>query len=273
MRTLKELESKPEYFITGLPQQKQVKVCMVIPTYNESQNITALLNKIYRVEKKSRSQGLFLNIHVLVVDDNSPDGTASVVKKYSQKNNRVFLLLRDKKEGLGAAYIHGMRHALETLDPDVIFSMDADHSHDPKEIPAMVEEIVDGGYDFVIGSRYINGGTIPNDWGILRRFTSGCANLVSRYGMGLGSIQDCSGGFRAIKKEVFEKVILEELDVKGYAFQIALLENVNHHNFRIKEVPINFSNRKEGDSKMRFSDMVEGWKVVARARLRRILRR
>lgn len=239
------------------------KIAVVIPTYNEARNITNIMDEVYKNPKNK-----MVDLHILVVDDNSPDGTAKIVEEYIKHNKKVHILIRLKKEGLGAAYINGMEHALKTLQPDVIFEMDADGQHNPLDIPRMIESINEGN-DFVIGSRYINGGSIKGDWGWDRKLISYLAGLVTRKGLRLGDIKDASGGFRAIKREVLEGINLENLDVKGYAFQAALLEAAVYHNFKVKEIPIIFNQRLEGESKMRLSDMLEGWKVVFKTRWKR----
>ena len=245
--------------------QKIRKAAIVIPTYNEATNIPILLDRIYENQKK-----LAVKLHVLVVDDSSPDGTADVVKQYAQQNKQVHILVRKEKQGLGAAYIHGMKHALELIKPDILFEMDADGQHNPDDIPKMIKAINEGN-DFVIGSRYIEGGSISGDWGFHRKIISFLAGFVTRVGLRLNNIKDASGGYRAIRKEVFDSVDLDKLDVKGYAFQAALLEAVVYHKFKIKEVPITFNQRIEGESKMRVSDMLEGWVIVFKIRGRRFI--
>ncbi|MDO8508210.1 MAG: polyprenol monophosphomannose synthase [Nanoarchaeota archaeon] len=255
-----------------ISKKKILKACIVIPTYNEAKNIVSLIDEIFFHEGYYRSENKDLRLDVLVVDDKSPDKTYEVVKRYSTKNDRVHLLLRKNKEGLGKAYIAGMKHAIETLNPDVIFEMDADHSHDPKDIFRMIDEI-NNGYDFVIGSRYVDGGQVPQNWGWHRKVISYLAGTISKVGLGLYGVKDCSGGFRAIKREVFDKVDLDSLNVRGYAFQVVLLEEVLHYEFSVKEIPISFEQRKDGVSKMRLNDMMEGWTAIFKVRSKRLLGR
>lgn len=244
--------------------------CIVIPTYNEKDNIAPLLDKIFAYERKNYGRKDFRAvIHVLVVDDNSPDGTADIVNKYQRKNDRVHLLLRIKKEGLGAAYIAGMKHAMTTLSPDVIFEMDADHSHNPRDIFKMISQI-NKGNDFVIGSRYVAKGRVPDNWGLHRKIISACAGLVTKIGLGLYGIKDCSGGFRAIRASVLEAVQLDRFSSRGYSFQAELLEGVVYNGFKIKEVPIKFHERKAGKSKMSVKDITEGFALVLRIRMFRL---
>src|SRR3989344_3782811 len=148
-------------------------VCIVIPTYNESKNITGLLDAVF-------AQKVDAQVQVLVVDDSSPDGTAQLVKRYAKLNKNVQLLLRKEKNGLGSAYIAGMQYALANLKPDVVCEMDADNSHNPAYLGQMIEEIRTGA-DFVIGSRYIPGGKIPENWGVRRVLMSKTANMLARF--------------------------------------------------------------------------------------------
>ena len=242
-------------------KKNKLSACIVLPTYNESENIKNILDLILNENKNYK-------IFVLVVDDNSPDGTADIVKEYMKKNSKVFLLLRKEKRGLGAAYIAGMKYAMEKIRSDIIFEMDADGQHNPKDISRMLEEI-ENGYDFVIGSRYVEGGDTEN-FSSYRKMLSGFAGTVSRIGLGLGKIKDPSGGFRAIRTEGLKKIDLDSLDVKGYAFQVALLSAAVRKKLKIKEIPIVFLERKKGESKMQFKDMTEGWKIIIKVRTKRI---
>jgi dolichol-phosphate mannosyltransferase len=227
------------------------RVVIVMPTYNEVSNITEMLDEIMDIKVPKHE------VHVLVVDDNSPDGTGSLVKAYP--NKRVHLFRRETKEGLGRAYIAGMLHALDTLHPDIVMEMDADFSHDPQAIPLLVDAI-DKGADFVIGSRYVPGGKIPEGWGPHRVLISRTANLATRTILGIQGVKDCSGGFRAIRADLLRKIDLEHLHVNGYAFQAV------RQNAIVAEVPITFANRRAGDSKMSFSDMMEGFTALTRVR-------
>lgn len=250
--------------------EQQIKsVCIVIPTYNERYNIEKVLDLIYRTNKEFADRA---TLRVLVVDDNSPDGTAEVVRKYMQKNENVHLLLRKEKEGLGRAYIAGMQYALDIFAPDVICEMDADLSHNPEDIARMLQAIEDGS-DCVIGSRYVTGGSVPLNWGIHRKVTSTCANLAARTILGIPDVQDCSGGFRAIRASLLRKIPLQQLNVKGYAFQAVLLEEIVQKGGKVSEVPIDFSDRELGSSKMTMHDVLEGFTAFARVRAGRIAER
>ena len=250
--------------------RENCSVCIIIPTYNEAANITRLLDMIYSRERKLHYRELNISMSILVVDDNSPDGTAAAVRGYRKKNTSVNLLLRQNKNGLGAAYIAGMNHAIGSLHPDIIFEMDADLSHDPDYIVPMIREIKKGA-DFVIGSRYITGGSIPEDWGIQRKIISRAANTYTRTVLGITNVHDCTGGFRAMRASMLEKIDLDSLNVKGYAFQISLLHAVMSNGGVIIEVPIAFHDRTDGKSKMQLNDMVEVGLVVFKMAARRIL--
>lgn len=234
----------------------RLSVCLVIPTYNEAENIETLLSLLFSKERRQAYHDQNIIMHALVVDDNSPDGTASIVKALQQKNHHVHLLDRSKKNGLGAAYIAGMQHALFSLKPDVLFEMDADLSHDPAYILPMIEEIRSGA-DVVIGSRYTEGGSLPPDWGLSRRLISKGANMYAKTILRIKDVSDVTGGFRAIRAFVLYSIDLNSLDVKGYAFQISLLDAIVGHGFKVREIPIAFHDRSFGESKLGISDIVE----------------
>ena len=161
------------------------------------------------------------DMHILIVDDSSPDGTADIVREKQRAHPNIHLL-SGEKAGLGAAYIRGIRYAMKQLTADVVFEMDADLSHKPEDVPRLLAALEDGN-DFVIGSRYVSGGTIPREWGGFRHMNSLFGNVVARYIAGLYRIQDCTAGFRAIRSSLLRKIKLDDLRVQGYAFQIALL--------------------------------------------------
>jgi len=239
-----------------------IKVCIIVPTYNESLNITTLLDRIYSAKSIKGYEDRHVIMNVLVVDDNSPDQTYKIVENYQKKNLNVHLLVRQQKQGLGAAYIHGMRHAMQSLAPHIIFEMDADLSHNPRYILPMIDKIR-AGADFVIGSRYIKGGSIPENWGFYRRMVSKSANVYTKLLL-RPKVNDCTGGFRAIRTSVLKNIDLELLDVKGYVFQMALLNQMMLHGSIITEVPIAFEDRTNGDSKMRAKDIFEVGTVIMR---------
>jgi len=237
------------------------KACIVLPTYNEADNITPLINNIFAIEKNIPGW----HLTILVVDDNSPDGTAQKVRELQKKYPRLKLLTGEKK-GLGAAYIRGIKHAMKTIKPDIIFEMDADHSHPPTLIPTFIKTIEEGA-DIVIGSRYIKGGATP-DWGLTRRIISAGGNFFARIIAGLTTIHDCTSGYRALRKEVIKKINLDNLRAKGYSFQMNLLYEAALTGATIKEIPLIFHDRKKGTSKMKLTDLAEFFINALRLRLR-----
>jgi len=226
-----------------------MKCCIVLPTYNERDNIGKLLKTLLEIFDTIKD----FDMNVLVVDDNSPDGTQEVVKKFL-KGKRVSMITGEK-HGLGAAYIRGFKHAIEKLKADVLFEMDADFSHDPKDIPKFLKEIKNG-YGFVIGSRYIPGGDTP-DWGFDRKLISSGGNFFARVIAGLYKVKDCTSGYRAIRSSLIKKINLNNLKVKGYSFQMNLLYEAVKNKAKIKEVPIIFVDRHVGTSKIERKDVYE----------------
>lgn len=223
------------------------KAIVIIPTYNEKDNIAKTIESLVRVFVGIKDW----RMKVLVVDDSSPDGTAEVVRDLQKKYSFIELLVNKKKSGLGGAYLSGMKQAFNQLAADVVFEFDADLSHDPKKIPKFLKKI-DQGYDFVLGSRYIEGGSIPENWGLHRKFLSIAGNRFINILMTDFSIKDWTTGFRAIKKEVYlavEKELHNEL-FSGYTFQIGFLHKAIRKNFKIAEVPFQFKDRVLGNSKI-----------------------
>lgn len=214
------------------------KALIIIPTYNEVNNIHPLIDLILVMD--------IPNLEILVVDDNSPDGTADEVRKIMQKYpDKVHLIVREKKAGLGTAYVQGFRYALERRY-DYIFEMDADFSHDPKEIPNFILAIQE--CDLVIGSRYIQGVNVIN-WPLSRVLLSYGGNLYTRIITGL-KIRDCTSGFKCFRREVLEAIDLNKISSDGYSFQIEMSFKAWKKGFRIREIPIVFVDRVVGSSKM-----------------------
>ncbi|HSC90007.1 MAG TPA: glycosyltransferase family 2 protein [Polyangiaceae bacterium] len=232
-----------------MPQQT-LRVVIVVPTYNEAENIRRLIPAL-----QQQFATLSHDMNVLVVDDNSPDGTADVVRSLQVQYPNVFMI-QGQKAGLGAAYRRGMLHALEELAADVVFEMDADFSHKPEDVPRLLAEI-DAGADCVIGSRYVKGGSIPSNWGFMRKANSWGGNLVARWLAGIYRIRDCTAGFRAIRARNLREVDLETTNVQGYAFQVALLHALVTRGARTVEIPVEFIDRTAGESKLGLSDIVE----------------
>ena len=227
-----------------------MKIIIIIPTFNESDNIESLIRALM-----NQFKCLEHDSHILVVDDESPDGTANIVRSLMADNDNIHLLT-GQKAGLGAAYIRGMNHALHVLQADLVFEMDADFSHKPEDIPRLLSEI-ETGADFVIGSRYVTGGSVPERWNLVRRLNSMGGNLAARYIAGIPHIRDCTAGFRAIRASLLQRIDFDNLRVQGYAFQVALLHAAVKEGGRVSEIPVDFIDRKQGESKLRLSDIIE----------------
>lgn len=228
-----------------------MKIVIIIPTYNEKENIGRLIQALQQQFQRIPAH----HMNILVVDDSSPDGTEEVVRQEMDHYQNVYLIIGEKA-GLGAAYIRGMRHALSVLEADAVFEMDADFSHKPEDVPRMVAAL-DEGNDFIIGSRYVRGGSIPGEWGFFRRMNSLYGNLVARYLAGMAGIKDCTAGFRAIRSSILKETDFNQLKVQGYAFQIALLHAAVLNGAVVKEIPVEFVDRAQGESKLGLSDIVE----------------
>jgi dolichol-phosphate mannosyltransferase len=226
------------------------KLVIVLPTYNERENIQALIPVL-----QEKLRVVPYESHILVVDDNSPDGTSAAVLALKEHYANLHLITGEKR-GLGAAYIRGMQHALSVLAADVVVEMDSDFSHDPADLPRLVKTL-ELPADFVIGSRYVPGGSIPSSWSWQRRANSRLGNLVARYVAGLYRVHDCTAGFRAIRSSVLRQIDFSTLRVKGYAFQIALLHRAVGLGATVAEIPVHFVDRKLGESKLGMSDIVE----------------
>ena len=212
---------------------------IIIPTYNEIENIENIIRKIFSLDE------LF---EILIIDDGSPDGTAQNVKELqSEFSNKLFLEERTGKLGLGTAYIHGFKWALEK-DYEFVFEMDADFSHDPDDLPRLLEACQENGGDLAIGSRYVKGVNIVN-WPMSRLLMSYFASKYVKTITGM-PIHDSTAGFKCYKRKVLEKINLDKIEFVGYAFQIEMKFKAWKHGFKIIEVPVIFTDRQEGNSKM-----------------------
>jgi dolichol-phosphate mannosyltransferase len=228
-----------------------MKKVVVIPTYNEKENIVALLKEIHEIMP---------DMSCLVVDDNSPDGTGKIVDEIAKEDKRVMLLPRAQKMGLASAYKDGFKRCLE-LGFDVICQMDSDFSHQPKFLPSLIDGLETA--DVVLGSRYTKGGGTV-DWGFKRKVLSKGGNLYARIILGV-KIKDLTGGFKAFKRQVLEVIGLDTIRSEGYAFQMEVTYRASRHGFRVIEVPIVFPDRKAGKSKLSSSIFWESlfmpWKL------------
>lgn len=240
------------------------KVVMIIPTYNERGNIEPLVDILQKVFKKVPSQW---EMHILFVDDSSPDGTADIVRKKMEEFDNVHLFLNKEKVGLGGAYMKGMTHAIAELKASVIFEFDADFQHDPELIPNFLKKI-ENGADLVLGSRYMKGGSIPRYWGLMRKILSVGGNFYIRTLMFDRKIHDWTTGYRALRPWVFEKVKSKITELKTYTFQISFLYYAREVGAKIAEVPLNFAERRWGESKMPgLESMIKTFWFVTRTRI------
>ena len=215
---------------------------VIIPTYNECENIEKIIRAVFALEH---------DFHILVVEDNSPDGTAAIVKRMQEEfPERLYMIERTGKLGLGTAYIAGFKWALEQ-DYDYIFEMDADFSHNPLDLPRLYNACAKEGADVAIGSRYVTGVNVV-DWPMSRILMSYGASKYVRLITGI-PVHDTTAGFVCYRKEVLQMIELDNIRFKGYAFQIEMKFTAWQLGFRVKEVPVIFVNRKEGTSKMNTS--------------------
>ena len=235
---------------------KESDSIVIIPTYNERENIEKIVRAIFALEKA---------FHVLVVDDGSPDGTASIVKRLMEGEfkGQLFILERSGKQGLGTAYIAGFKWALER-EYEYVFEMDADFSHDPNDLPRLYAACATEGYDVAIGSRYVSGVNVVN-WPMGRVLMSYFASKYVRMITGFG-VHDTTAGFKCYKRRVLQAIELDKIRFKGYAFQIEMKFTAYKIGFRIKEVPVIFVNRREGTSKMSGGIFSEAFFGVMRLR-------
>jgi dolichol-phosphate mannosyltransferase len=230
---------------------------LCLPTYNERENLEPMIEALEP-----------LGLRVLVIDDNSPDGTGEIADRLAARREWLAVLHRERKEGLGRAYVAGFREALRG-DADYILEMDCDFSHDPADVPRLLAA-AEAGADLALGSRYVPGGGTEN-WGLVRRLISRGASIYTR--ILLMPIHDATGGFKCFRRHVLEAIDLETIDAAGYVFQIETTYRALRKGFGVVEVPIRFVDRREGQSKMSRAIVLEAiWKVPV-LRLRALLGR
>lgn len=222
---------------------------LILPTYNEAGNIEAFVEAV--------RQKLPASAQILIVDDNSPDGTGRIADRLAAEHENVNVLHRPQKEGLGPAYIAGFRSAMAS-GADLLLEMDSDFSHDPAYLPRLLEAAERA--DLVIGSRYVPGGGV-GEWGALRRAISRGGSAYARLVLGVG-VHDLTGGFKCFRREVLEEIDLDTIHARGYAFQVEMTYRAIQHGFRVIEVPIVFHERRVGSSKMSKAIVAEAvWRV------------
>jgi dolichol-phosphate mannosyltransferase len=223
------------------------KAVVCLPTYNERENLEPMLRALGDKD-----------VRVLVIDDNSPDGTGELADRLAAELGYVDVLHRETKEGLGPAYLSGFRRALAS-EAELILEMDCDFSHDPDYVPRLIAAVEDGA-DLALGSRYVPGGGV-RDWGLLRRFISAGGSFYARLILGV-KVRDLTGGFKCYRRAVLETIDLDAVDSKGYAFQIETTYRTLRAGFEVVEVPITFADREVGGSKMSKAIVAEAiWKV------------
>jgi len=231
-----------------------MKTTVVIPTYNEKENIERLISRIFDLG--------ISDLEIVVVDDNSPDGTGKIVDGLKRSNKKIHVLHRQKKAGLGTAYVEGFNFAL-SRGAEYVLEMDADFSHDAFLIPAFVETMES--HDLAVGSRYVPGGKISN-WNFSRRMVSRFGNFYARSVLGL-PYKDLTTGYKCYRRKVLEEIIDGEINSVGYVFQVETTYKAHKKGFRIKEIPISFSERRLGKSKFNFKIIWESFWRVAKLRL------
>lgn len=239
-----------------------MKIVIILPTYNERVNISRLIPLL---EEEILPQIKHHAIQLLVVDDNSPDGTAEEVKKFMAKWKNIELL-QGKKQGLGAAYVKGMQYAMHEMNAEAVMEFDSDFQHDPNDIPKLIESM-DKGADYVIGSRYIPGGEIPKEWGLHRKVISRFGGLFAQLVLWRFDVHDMTSGFKLTKTSFLQKVDLDHLYSKYYAYKLHILHDVLKLGAKVKEVPTIFYERKEGSSKITRKDLFDSFWVVIRLRI------
>jgi dolichol-phosphate mannosyltransferase len=229
-----------------------VHAVVCLPTYNERENLEPMLRALEPHD-----------VRVLVIDDNSPDGTGELADQLAGQLGFVSVLHRERKEGLGPAYLAGFRHALAD-GAELVLEVDCDFSHDPADVPRLIAAVRDGA-DVALGSRYVPGGEVAN-WGALRRLVSAGGSWYARTLLGVG-VRDLTGGFKCFRREVLERIDLGAVHSKGYAFQIEMTYRAIKKGFKVVEVPIRFVDRTEGSSKMSRAIVVEAVRKVPGLRL------
>ncbi|UCG87433.1 MAG: polyprenol monophosphomannose synthase [Gemmatimonadota bacterium] len=233
---------------------------VIVPTYNEASNIRQIVPEILKQDQR---------IDILVVDDSSPDGTGQIADELALQEPRVHVLHREGKQGLGTAYIAGFKWALER-NYEYIFEMDADHSHDPKHLPEFLEAAQEA--DLVLGSRYLNGRVTVVNWPMTRLLLSYFANIYARIVTG-HRICDATGGFKCFRRKVLHAIDLDSIKSNGYSFQIEMSFRAMRKGFRIREIPILFVDRTDGESKMSGAIVREAIWMVWRLRLQTLARK
>ena len=225
-----------------------MNIAIVIPTYNEKETLPSLIENLFEKIKPVVDE-----LHIVIVDDSSPDGTADIARSMGEKFQKISVIQRPTKTGLGSAYKDGFSYVLHNLDSNLVVQMDADHSHDPSEIIIMIDKISD--YDFVIASRHVSGSSIIG-WGSGRQIIHSIAGAIAKISAKI-NIEDSTSGFRMFKRETLEKIEFDKIEADGFAFQIEVLYQLKQKGLHGLEVPTTFVNRTKGKSKMGTSEMIQ----------------
>ncbi len=234
-----------------------MKIVIVVPTYNERENISKFIDMVVSQRNDLRNHELA----ILVVDGNSPDGTGDAVSMKAREYEGVILLSEKKKSSIGGAYTYGMEHALKNLSADAVVEMDADFQHDPKDVKRLIAKL-ESGFDYVLGSRYVKGGSIPATWAFYRKFLSYFGNLFSRVVLNLLEIHDITSGYRISRATYLSKIDLHSLPKAAYTYKIQLLYEMKKAGAKISEIPIQFGLRDRGDSKMEKENILSSLRLV-----------
>jgi dolichol-phosphate mannosyltransferase len=234
---------------------------LILPTFDEAENIELIVDAALGVLRSAAPEGF----RILVVDDDSPDGTGRIADRLALEHDEVEVLHRTVREGLGPAYLAGFQHAL-TNGAGFVFEMDADFSHDPADLARLLTAVRDEGADLALGSRYVPGGAVC-DWGLVRRIISRGGSLYAAIILGL-PVRDLTGGFKCFRAEVLRAIDLPSVRAHGYAFQVELTNRTIRHGFKVVEVPITFRDRLRGKSKMSTRIALEAMVLVPRLRRR-----
>lgn len=250
-------------------KMNKIKIAVLIPTYNEAKNIQLLLRAMQEMSAKLND----VSLNIYVIDDNSPDGTAEIAeglnKELGNTGFQVDVIRRIKKEGLGKAYIEGFKKMLVMSDlPDYVLQMDADLSHDPAYIPEFIDAVRSGS-DFVVGTRYVHGGSCP-DWSWYRKLLSRGGNAYARIILG-HKVTDYTGGFNMYSVDVLKRINWDRLDNAGYGFLIDLKYQAQQVGKKIIEVPIQFLDRQHGQSKMPLNTIFKNFSLVLRIRIKNLI--
>jgi dolichol-phosphate mannosyltransferase len=234
---------------------------LILPTFDEAENIELIVDAALGVLRTAAPD----DFRILVVDDDSPDGTGRIADRLAAEHREVEVLHRTERAGLGPAYLAGFAHAL-SHGAGYVFEMDSDFSHDPADLARLLAAVRDGGADVALGSRYVAGGAVA-DWGVVRRIVSRGGSLYARLVLGL-PVHDLTGGFKCFRAEVLEAIDLPTVRAHGYAFQVELTNRAVRRGFRVVEVPITFRDRLRGESKMSWRIALEAMVLVPRLRRR-----